>query len=140
MNRLGRRFRAGHRTVRRALIRTLRAITNRTVNKEPKWRHSRPELTTGYQPNITPTATRMKMLDKELGHAPTVTYRQRSKGTSAPGGKHRRDEFWDPITRIVGSLGIFTKIDFDNEEGRRMLQHVVDLSRLQHFHEEQGPA
>ncbi|HEY8259819.1 MAG TPA: hydrogenase, partial [Methylosinus sp.] len=21
---------------------------------------------------------------------------------------------WDPITRIVGSLGIFTKIDFDN--------------------------
>src|SRR3954454_4802576 len=23
---------------------------------------------------------------------------------------------WDPITRIVGSLGIFTKIDFDNRE------------------------
>ena len=23
---------------------------------------------------------------------------------------------WDPITRIVGSLGIFTKIDFDNKE------------------------
>jgi len=23
---------------------------------------------------------------------------------------------WDPITRIVGSLGIFTKIDFDNQE------------------------
>src|ERR1700737_3962757 len=23
---------------------------------------------------------------------------------------------WDPITRIVGSLGIFTKIDFDNHE------------------------
>ena len=21
---------------------------------------------------------------------------------------------WDPITRIVGSLGIYTKIDFDN--------------------------
>ena len=23
---------------------------------------------------------------------------------------------WDPITRIVGSLGIFTKIDFENRE------------------------
>ena len=22
---------------------------------------------------------------------------------------------WDPITRIVGSLGIFTKIDFENK-------------------------
>ena len=26
------------------------------------------------------------------------------------------DMSWDPITRIVGSLGIFTKIDFDNKE------------------------
>jgi hydrogenase small subunit len=31
-------------------IRALRSITNHTVNKEPKWRHSRPELTTGYNP------------------------------------------------------------------------------------------
>jgi len=31
-------------------IRKLRGITNQTVNKEPKWRHPRPELTTGYQP------------------------------------------------------------------------------------------
>lgn len=30
---------------------------------------------------------------------------------------------WDPITRIVGSLGIFTKIDFENKE-------VVALSAL----------
>ena len=29
-------------------IRALRAITNNTVNKEPKWRHPRAELTTGY--------------------------------------------------------------------------------------------
>ncbi|MFW6058582.1 MAG: hydrogenase expression protein HypE [Phycisphaeraceae bacterium] len=32
------------------LIRTLRGFTNRTANKEPKWRHARPELTTGYRP------------------------------------------------------------------------------------------
>jgi hydrogenase small subunit len=31
-------------------IRTLRSFTNETVNKEPKWRHSRAELTTGYRP------------------------------------------------------------------------------------------
>ncbi len=32
------------------LIRKLRSITNATVNKEPKWRHNRGELTTGYDP------------------------------------------------------------------------------------------
>ena len=26
------------------------------------------------------------------------------------------DMAWDPITRIVGNLGIYTKIDFDNQE------------------------
>jgi hydrogenase small subunit len=31
-------------------IRALRKVTNNTVNKEPKWRHTRPELTTGYRP------------------------------------------------------------------------------------------
>jgi hydrogenase small subunit len=28
----------------------MRGITNTTVNKEPKWRHSGRKLTTGYQP------------------------------------------------------------------------------------------
>ncbi|HET7623688.1 MAG TPA: hydrogenase expression protein HypE [Verrucomicrobiae bacterium] len=32
------------------LIRSLRAITNKTINKEPKWRHAQPVLTTGYRP------------------------------------------------------------------------------------------
>ncbi len=32
------------------VIRTLRGITNSTVNKEPKWRHTGTELTTGYDP------------------------------------------------------------------------------------------
>ncbi|HJY05272.1 MAG TPA: hypothetical protein VJ323_03095 [Bryobacteraceae bacterium] len=31
-------------------IRAMRSITNNTVNREPKWRHSRSQLTTGYQP------------------------------------------------------------------------------------------
>jgi hydrogenase small subunit len=33
-----------------AAIRALRSITNKTVNKEPKWRHPGTKLTTGYQP------------------------------------------------------------------------------------------
>ena len=33
-----------------AMIRRLRAITNTTVNKEPKWRHNKRELTTGFDP------------------------------------------------------------------------------------------
>ena len=33
-----------------ALIRALRPLTNATLNDEPKWRHNRPTLTTGYQP------------------------------------------------------------------------------------------
>jgi hydrogenase small subunit len=32
------------------IVRSLRSITNETVNQEPKWRHPRPELTTGYKP------------------------------------------------------------------------------------------
>jgi hydrogenase small subunit len=31
-------------------VRTLRGLTQATVNKEPKWRHAGPELTTGYHP------------------------------------------------------------------------------------------
>jgi hydrogenase small subunit len=31
------------------MIRALRAITNKTVNEEPKWRHPGKQLTTGYR-------------------------------------------------------------------------------------------
>jgi hydrogenase large subunit len=36
----------------------------------------------------------------------------------APSTKSRNlvEMSWDPITRIVGSLGIYTKIDFENRE------------------------
>lgn len=33
-----------------SVIRTLRSFTNTTLNKEPKWRHTGSNLTTGYQP------------------------------------------------------------------------------------------
>ena len=38
-----------------------------------------------------------------------------AKGTPT-GARKLVDMNWDPITRIVGSLGIFTKIDFDNRQ------------------------
>jgi hydrogenase small subunit len=31
-------------------VRTMRTITNRSVNREPRWRHNREELTSGYAP------------------------------------------------------------------------------------------
>ena len=45
------------------LIRFLRTITNATANEEPKWRHNRPELTTGCDPHWTP-----KRKDAVHGH------------------------------------------------------------------------
>ncbi len=69
----------------------------------------------------------------------TVTRHARRRLADASRGK-LVEMSWDPITRIVGSLGIYTKIDFDNKRRRRVLQHLVDLPRLQHLHEGQGPA
>jgi hydrogenase small subunit len=33
------------------IVRKLRSFTNTTANKEPKWRHRGPVLTTGYRPS-----------------------------------------------------------------------------------------
>jgi len=33
-----------------SVVRKMRGITNHTLDKEPKWRHTGPELTTGYRP------------------------------------------------------------------------------------------
>ena len=69
--------------------------------------------------------------------AEVITAPQR--GTSAPQG-NIVEMNWDPITRIVGSLGIFTKINFDTKTSSRMLQHLVDFPRLQHLYAEQRSA
>src|SRR5206468_8519343 len=38
--------------------------------------------------------------------------------TTPPTQQQRRlvEMAWDPVTRIIGNLGIYTKIDFDNRE------------------------
>jgi hydrogenase small subunit len=46
----GSRVSAGAASMYGKAIRTLRSFTQDTVNKEPKWRHPRPELTTGHHP------------------------------------------------------------------------------------------
>ncbi len=38
------------------------------------------------------------------------------KGEAGTGGRQLVEMSWDPITRIVGSLGIYTKIDFANRQ------------------------
>src|ERR1041385_6618503 len=39
-----------------------------------------------------------------------------TRETVRPESANVVDMSWDPITRIVGNLGIYTKIDFDNRE------------------------
>jgi hydrogenase small subunit len=38
------------------VIRKLRGITNKTLNKEPKWRHNKDRLTSGYEPKHLQTS------------------------------------------------------------------------------------
>src|SRR5262249_16782386 len=78
-------------TILGSTVRTLRGFTEHTLDAEPKWRHRGSELTTGYRP----------------------TWRGRvgERGT-AKKTNGLVEMNWDPVTRIVGSLGIYTKIDF----------------------------
>ena len=95
-------------------IRNLRKMTERTLDKEPQWRTPGPELTTG--------ATRTWC--HRTARAPDTRQSRHDHDVDDPAApaSHRGraqdlvDMAWDPITRIVGSLGIYTKIDFDNHE------------------------
>jgi hydrogenase large subunit len=39
-----------------------------------------------------------------------------TRGTDVQPGRKLVEMAWDPVTRIIGNLGIYTKIDFDNRE------------------------
>jgi hydrogenase large subunit len=45
-----------------------------------------------------------------------MTTMQAPAATASAGSKKLVEMSWDPITRIVGSLGIYTKIDFDSKK------------------------
>ncbi len=53
------------------VIRNLRAMTNDTVNKEPKWRHRGRELTTGYHPTTYGGNGHRAFAPRETQHART---------------------------------------------------------------------
>ncbi len=72
-----------------------------TVDKEPSWRHKGKKLTTGYTQRLRGA---IYMAIKDLPATATGTQPSRLVEMS-----------WDPITRIVGSLGIYTKIDFQKK-------------------------
>ena len=93
-------------------IRKLRRFTTKTVDKEPKWRKPRRPATHRSEPQLAVT------------HTPVRETRRSRHDIDAPpadsdgdGDKDLVEMAWDPITRIVGSLGIYTKIDF--EQSRR---------------------
>ena len=46
----------------------------------------------------------------------TSTIPQQASAEGQPGSRNLVEMSWDPITRIVGSLGIYTKIDFANRQ------------------------
>ena len=106
-------------------------ITAHTVDKEPKWRHA-PAPESCYAPATSKTCSR-----RRRRRPPRRTAISPRTGTAQTDSLV--EMAWDPITRIVGSLGIYTKIDFAQRRGRRVPQHLVDLPRLQHLHEGQGP-
>ena len=92
-------------------IRALRSMTQNTANKEPKWRHPRAELTTGYHPGLTDEDSRLSPKERSNEH-----YHRTDDRTFPAKTRNLVEMNWDPITRIVGSLGIFTKIDFENKQ------------------------
>ena len=93
------------------LIRRLRRLTNNTLNDEPKWRHNRAELTTGYRPD-RPIPRRAQQEHESMATPLDIAERPATGATQPSGNLVEMN--WDPITRIVGSLGIYTKIDFEN--------------------------
>ena len=74
----------------------------RPLDKEPKWRQPGTELTHRREADLVEGGARHDH-DASLGGARAGT-----------GNKDLVEMAWDPITRIVGSLGIYTKIDFAN--------------------------
>ena len=118
-----------------ATIRRLREITAQTLDKEPKWRTPGGELITGATRPGEPTRSdaALRAVDhgrRRRAHATTADAsadrpRRDGLGPDHPHRREPRDLHEDRLRRT---------------RGRRVPQHVVDLPRLQHLHEGQGPA
>src|SRR4029077_18762418 len=95
------------------VIRSLRGFTARTADKEPKWRVKGSELRTGYQK----TWCRDDYRGRDRTHRDDL----------GPHHQDRRQPRHLHQDRLQG------------QEGGGVPQHLVDLPRLQHLHEGQGP-
>ncbi len=115
------------------VIRTLRGFTAKTADEEPKWRKKGDELLTGYKQDlVTPTGAGAPA----AGHA-----RQRERGRDDDGRGHRhRGDGLGSDHQDRRQPGHLHQDRLQAEEGRRVPQHLLDLPRLQHLHEGQGPA
>ena len=92
-----------------ATLRKLRSVTAHTVDQEPKWRKPGKELVTGAEAHLVVRPHDRPRFSREVGVMTSTIPQSSSTSTN---GSDLVEMAWDPITRIVGSLGIYTKIDF----------------------------
>ena len=85
-------------------------MTTHTLDKEPKWRRPGRELADRRQAHLV---SRGRATPTREADAMTSTIPSRVTKTDAT---DLVEMAWDPITRIVGSLGIYTKIDFKQQD------------------------
>ena len=110
------------------------------MDKEPKWRHARrPQLTTGYTPHLALTGTPTEPSEHSDQGADDMAHDSGPPPSMTSVQEGLVEMAWDPITRIVGSLGIYTKIDFKQQGREGVPQHVVDLPRLLVFMKGKDP-
>ena len=86
------------------------------MDKEPKWRHrgeraARPATSR----NLTTCTCRDGLMSRAADVQRSGLVQRRPQPSASANPSNLVEMNWDPITRIVGSLGIYTKIDFGNE-------------------------
>ena len=100
------------------VVQSLRNITNRTLEQGAAL-EAQPQRA---DDRIHAQALREK-LRRSYGH------RNRPQTETSTGPGNLVEMSWDPITRIVGSLGHLHQDRLRQEESRRVPQHVIDLPR-----------
>src|SRR5262249_41592586 len=111
------------------VIRTLRGFTTKTADEEPKWRKKGDELLTGFKKTWGPRTRAVPRAGREVGECHDDCRRHRLGGDGL-GSDH--PDRWQP--------GHLHQDRLQAAAGRRVPQHLVDLPRIQHLHEGQGPA
>ena len=112
-----------------AVIRRLRGITAKTVDKEPRWRVKGSTLPPGTPPG---PGRRRGRNDDDHDTEPA--------DVGAAGGHRRRRDGLGPDHPDRRQPRHLREDRLHSKGGPGVPQHVLDLPRLQHLHEGQGPA